>query len=760
MFASLLTLLQACSTTKRLGESDTLYTGVKKIEVESMTEEKVPGYVESAAKEPLLVKPNNPLWSAYVRTPLPTGLWAYNSLYTEKEKGFKHWLYRQFAKEPVLLSRLNLDVRMKMVEDILDNLGYFNSTASYEILPRRNPKKAKMNYKIRVAEPWTYSRVTFPDAICPVTSEICSIEESSLLKEGKQYNIDTLTRERVRITNHLREKSYYYFRPNYIEYLADTTKGERQVDMRMVLSKGVPVAARKPYKIGDVRVELMSARPATEADSMMLDGVELWYQKPLRLHKRFIKKHVEIRPGDDASLSSMNRTLQNLSKLGIFSYVNMEVTPLDSLKGSDYMDVLIRGRFDRPINVSFEVDFTSKSNSFIGPGLTFGIKHNNIFRGAEVFSVDFHGVYEWQTGNTRSSANATSINSYEFGVNTSLSVPRLLVPRRMQSRKPYDRRTTFSMGANMLNRPKFFRMLEFNLSPTYDFQSSERSYHSLTPFRLIYSNVLSKTEHFDKVLEQNKAVRKSFESQFIPSLNYTYTYKRGAGKGGVNELVWQTSITTAGNLFYGLYELAGSKGEKKLFGAPFSQFVKGQSEFKYYKRIGSSNALVFRVMAGAAHPYGNSSVIPYSEQFYIGGANSIRAFTIRSLGPGSYKPAEDEMYGYFDQTGDFKFEANVEFRFKMMGSLYGALFLDAGNIWLLRDDPDRPGAKLEAKNFFKELATGTGFGLRVDLTFLVIRADFGIGLHTPYKNPNKSGYYNIGRFKDGVGFHLAVGYPF
>lgn len=751
-------VLVGCSTTKRIADGEQLYTGVKKIKVTSMTDDEVPSYVESAATEPFMVKPNNPLWSPYVRSPLPTGLWAYNQ-YNEKGKGFSHWLFRKFAKEPVLVSKLKLDVRMKMVEDILDNHGYFNSTANYEVLPQRNPKKARISYNVKVAEPWTYSRVSFPEAICPVSSEICEIEDKSLIKVGKQYNIDTLNAERIRITNHLRDKSYYYFRPHYIEYLADTTKGVREVDLKMVLSKGLPSAVRRPYKVGNVRLELYSARGSREADSLNLDGIDFWYEKPLKYRKRYIKRAITVRSGDDASLSTMSRTLQNLSRQGIFSYVNMEVTPLDSLKGSDYLDVLIKGRFDAPINVSLELDFASKSNSFIGPGLIFGIKHKNFFRGAETFGIDFNGNYEWQTGNQRSSANATSINSYEFGVNASLSVPRLLVPKSMQSKKPYDRRTLFGLGANILNRPKFFRMLEFNLSTAYEFQTSKRSYHSITPFKLVYSNLLSKTDEFNKVLDQNKAIRKSFESQFIPSLSYTYTYNRGAGRTGANDMVWQSTVTAAGNVFYGVYELFGYKGEKKLMGAPFSQFIKGQTEFKYYKRLGRST-LVFRTLMGAAHPYGNSTVIPYSEQFYIGGANSIRAFTIRSLGPGSYKPNEDEMYGYFDQTGDLKFEANIEYRFPLMGALHGALFLDAGNIWLLRNDPERPGGQFKAKNFFKELATGTGFGLRVDVKFLVIRADFGIGLHTPYKNPKKSGYYNIGRFKDGVGFHFAVGYPF
>ena len=223
----------------------------------------------------------------------------------------------------------------------------------------------------------------------------------------------------------------------------------------------------------------------------------------------------------------------------------------------------------------------------------------------------------------------------------------------------------------------------------------------------------------------------------------------------------QDSVTSAGNLLSGILRAFGERQPQTLFGNRFSQFVKEVSEVKFYHRIGRrNNWLATRLLVGAGYAYGNSEVMPYSEQFYIGGANSIRAFTIRSLGPGSYRPPADDRNGYLDQTGDFKLEANIEYRFGIMGRLNGAVFLDAGNIWLLKKDPKRPGAELKWKGFLNDIALGTGFGLRYDISYLVIRADLGIGLHTPYPNPDKKGYYNISSFKDGLGFHLAIGYPF
>ena len=227
-------------------------------------------------------------------------------------------------------------------------------------------------------------------------------------------------------------------------------------------------------------------------------------------------------------------------------------------------------------------------------------------------------------------------------------------------------------------------------------------------------------------------------------MSYSYTYDRTYRR---NRFFWQNTVTSAGNLLYAIWEACGQHGTKRLFNNQFSQFIKDVNEVKFYQKLGDKNNwLAYRFLVGAGYAYGNSSVMPYSEQFYIGGANSIRAFTIRSIGPG--------------QTGDFKLEANVEFRFGIMGRLGGAVFLDAGNIWLLKNDPNRPGGVLKWRGFFNEIALGTGFGLRYDISYLVLRADLGIALHTPYPNPEKPGYYNISKFKDGLGFNVAIGYPF
>ena len=754
--AAALLLAAGCSTTKRLGTDDVLYTGVKKLEVKSTTDEKVPAEIVSEVEEPLLVKPNNPLYDSKIRTPFPIGLWAYNAFYTEKTKGFKAWLYRRLAKKPVLVADVKPEQRVPLVEDILDNKGYFGSSAKYEIVPKNNPKKARISYRIDVPEPWTYSRITFPQAVDPITAKIGTLQAGSMLRVGERYDIDSLTAERIRITNILRNDNYYYFRPDYLEYQADTTQQRLEVDLRMVMVKGIPPQALAPYRIGELEVSLFNVKPG-ERDSMYVDGVKVTYDKPLKVRPKVLERALTIHPGGSSRVDSIGNTLNNLTKLGIFRYVNMSVTPLDSLSaGRDSLNMSIMAAFDMPMEANLEMNFSSKSNSFIGPGLIFGIKHKNIFRGGELLSVDINADYEWQTGNSSAGANASAINSYEFGLNASLRIPRLM-PRFMPLIKRYDAKTTLNIGANLLNRPQFFKMLAFNMSGGYDFQTSPQSFHNLTLFKLVYNRLLGTTAEFDRTMAANPAIAMSFKDQFIPSISYTYTLDRKYGRE--NRVVWTSTAMSAGNILAGVYDVFGAGNDKRLFSLPFSQFVKGTSEVRSYFNIGSKNTLASRLFIGAGYAYGNSTVIPYSEQFYIGGANSIRAFTIRSIGPGSYHPAETTKYSYLDQTGDFKIEANVEFRFGILGGLKGAVFADAGNIWLLRDDPNRPGGVLTFKNFFNDIAVGTGVGLRFDISFLVLRADLGVGIHVPY-DTGKTGYYNIPRFKDGLGFHFAIGYPF
>ena len=750
----------ACSTVRRIPEGEVLYTGVKKLRIQPDSGVVLSTAAEEAARQPLSVAPNNPLYSPWLRTPLPIGLWAWNYCYTPREKGFKYWFFKRLAKEPVLLSKVQPGLRTQVAEQALANFGYFGSSVSDSLRYRKHGRKAKVDYTLRIAEPWFYGEIAYPTVNPGMDPLIDSLRATSLLRTGAQYNLDTLTAERQHITGILRDRGYYYFRPEYLEFLADTTLRPQHVDLRLTLKPNLPAGALKPYRVGDVTVRLRNLRPGPR-DTLRLRNATVIAQRPMKIRPRVLGRALTLRPGQLFTVDAQNRTQNELNQLGIFRSVNLSVTPLDSLRGGDTLDVAIDAQFDYPLEVALETDATSKSNSFIGPGVTLKVSNNNLFRGGEVLDVKLTGSYEWQTGNKNSGGQTSRMNSYELGLTSNLNLPRLLLPEGWVSRLRYPGSTAFQLGVELMNRPRFFHLIAFSGSAGYNFRTSPYSHHGLTVFKLTYNRLLHTTASFDQTMEENPSIAMSFRNQFVPSISYTYTFDKTYGATGNRRFYWQNSLTAAGNLLSGILRAFGERQPQELFGNRFSQFAKEISEVKFYHRIGRrNNWLATRFLVGVGYAYGNSEVMPYSEQFYIGGANSIRAFTVRSIGPGSYRPPADDSDGYLDQTGDFKLEANIEYRFGIMGRLNGAVFLDAGNVWLLKNDPNRPGAELKWKGLLDEIALGTGFGLRYDISYLVIRADLGIGLHTPYPNPDKKGYYNISSFRDGLGFHLAIGYPF
>lgn len=759
VLAIILAMFASCSTTKRLVDGETLYTGVKEMKIERYDGDKIEGSVKSQVKKSLSVPPNNALFGSNSIKFIPTQLWAWNYLYTTNEKSVKGWLYNIFAEEPVLIQTVRPDLRTAMAENILFNNGYFNSSANYTVnYDEDNPKKASVSYDVKVGQPYTLDSISFVGDSSALSEMIRRNSNKSLLYRGQRYCADTLAAERNRITTLLRDSGYYYFRSEYILYQADTTRNSGRVDLRMYISSTAPADALRSYKTGNISVHLYPPEGDMVPDTLQYRTLDVYGYEGLKLRRGLLPGNIILRPGKTFSLSDQNQSLRNLSSLGIYKSMIMTVTPFDSIKGRDSIDVNIDLQYALPMGFMVEANVSSKSNSYLGPGIIFGVSHNNLFGGGEQLSVSFNGSYEWQTGKDEGSS---LFNSYEFGATGALYFPRILGPRPRRHLRRLKSGTRIQLGANIMNRPHYFRMVSFNTSLAYDFHTSSTALHNFTPFKLVYTKMLHTTEEFDATLAENPAIALSFRDQFIPMINYTFTYDNGYEKSSKNRWIWQIGATEAGNIFYGIYSLCGVKGEKKIFGNPFSQFVKLTNEVKYYHYFDNNVCIASRLYVGAGYAYGNATEMPYSEQFYIGGANSIRAFTIRSLGPGSYRPDESDENGFFDQTGNFKLEANVELRFPIWGGLEGAAFVDAGNIWLLKDDELRPGGKLTLRSFGRDIALGTGLGLRYDIAnYLVVRIDVGVPIHAPYKT-TKSGYYNIdGSFWRNLRLHLAIGYPF
>ncbi len=745
-------LISACSTTRRLGEEDILYTGVKRTAIVPDSDQTLAPGLSDNVKEAVNVKPNNCLISPSVRYPFPLGLWVYNN-WPNPPKGFRHWLYEKLVEEPVLISDVRPEVRTEMIDQILDNHGYFRGHASYELAQGKNKKKASIIYNVHTGPQYYIDTVMLmPDTLRLYHLIDSVVQKCDYMRGGSRYDTDSLNEVRVRIANALRNKGYYFFKPDYVEYLADSTITPQRIALRVVLAGNIPKGADQVYTTGTITTRVLRNQGGGTPDTMHTKRGTVIQMKPSRLRQNLIPSCIRFREGKILTVRDMNRTQTYLSRLGIFNGVEINVIP-DTTK-HNVLNVDINCTFDKPMEASIEVNATSKSNSYIGPGVDLKLTSHNLFGGGEQLNIDLTGSYEWQTGRDK---HNSVFNSYEIGLNTSLAFPRLLAPRFIPRTRRELSWTRITLGADLLNRPHYFRMAQFNASFNYDWRVNRYITNTLTLFKLTYTKLLHTTHEFDSIMSQNRAIALSFQSQFIPQIAYTYNYDRYFDRD--NGISWTFTVQEAGNVFWAIWQAAGKKGEKELFDTPFSQFIKGTTQLVYNRRLIGDHWLVTRAAVGAAHAYGNSSQVPYAEQFYVGGANSVRAFTVRSIGPGSYRVPSDMVNGYFDQTGTFKFEFNVEYRFPIIGPLHGAVFFDSGNVWLLKNDPQRPGGLLQGKSFLRDLATGTGAGLRVDIGMLVIRGDLGIGIHAPY-DTGKSGYYNMESFKKSLAFHLAIGYPF
>ncbi|MCQ2289314.1 MAG: BamA/TamA family outer membrane protein [Muribaculaceae bacterium] len=749
----------SCSTTSKLGLNDVLYTGVKKIDYKQPDSVKIDADVQEQIFEAINVKPNNPLYSPYYRTPFPLGLWVYNH-WDANSKGLKGWLYKHLVARPVLISRVRPQARVDMINTLLRNNGYFTSSANYTLnYSKSNAKKASVTYEVNVAKPYTIGSIKYLDIPTPVGHIIDSLAKAdSYLKTGNRYCMDSLNNVRIKITNHLRNRGYYYYRPEYIQYLADSVNTKGVIDLQIINSPDVPNMALVKYVSRNITATVTDATGKGVPDTTEMNNCTLVKYNPVHIKDNVVPSNLRMRRGRPFGVNSMDRTQVALSRLGIFSGIDIQVTPvLDSItpEGNGVLDVDVNCMLDKPWEIKLELQGTSKSNSLIGPGLELGASQKNLFGGGERFTAKLNASYEWQTGGN-SKGGDTDFNSYDFGLDLSLAFPRLLAPRFVDRSRRYLNWTRVALNGDIMNRPDFFKMAQIGLSFSWEWHTNKTSMHEFTPLKLTYSKLISRTARFDSIMALNPAIKLSFEDAFIPMMKYSFTYDN---KFGANEITFNAQAMESGNVCAGLWSLAGVKGSKELFGTKFSQFVKAQAQVVWNRTLGEKTSLVGRAFVGAAHAYGNSEVVPFREQFFIGGANSVRAFAVRSIGPGGYSPETVDQYSYFDQTGTFKFETNWEYRFHLFSYFHGAAFVDAGNVWLLKDDPSRPDAKLTMKNFFKQLAVGTGAGLRFDMSMLVVRADLGIGVHLPY-NTSRKGYFNIPRFKDAFAFHLAIGYPF
>ena len=794
---SLLTLaLGACSIRRYQGADDQLYIGIRKIEVTDPPKHPYAEQAIAAAEERLNYAPNGSIFgSSSMRFPLPL-LSPAIYMHFAADSSLTGWIARRFTSKPVWMRDVIPHLRAKVAQQTLREQGYLRATTQATIIPATaDSMQARVDYQMQLGPLYLLDSVQYFPRVYIRPGRYFYHHRLSALQKGRPFSTAALEDDRTIVRTFLREHGYYYLKNEHIGYEADTLITPQRVALRTVLSATTPPEALRQWRIGKIMLrqlpeDLDAPTMLATTDSVALtDSIDLYYSERPIVRPGALKTRIRIRPGKLYNNLEEERTLSALNALSAFSSVEFYFTPREtfaqttteasSTKDSiaikrptfastpdsiGTLDLMILLRKDKPWNTYLGAAFMRKSTDFIGPGVSASLERNNVFGGGEKLSASVSGSYEWQTGRNPADSYSVAINSYQLGADLSLTFPSILFPRLIDAYYKYPTSTSFKVALQGINHARYYTLRSLSFTMDYNFQPSSRWSHRITPLSLNFTQLLRTTERFDELIQANPALGLSLRNQFIPKVGYGFTYTHREDDSP-HYMQLSGEVSEAGNLINASMTAFGSKYSetKQLFDVPFAQFVKAAVDLRYSYRIDRKQTLATHFATGAIYSYGNATTAPYIEQFFVGGANSLRAFTVRSLGPGSYNPTAVNAYSFMDRVGELKLEANAEYRRHLFGSCFGAVFLDAGNVWLLRPDEARPGAAVSEAgsvgNFLNQVAVGTGAGLRYDLSFLVVRFDVGVGLHLPYKT-KRSGWYNIPRFRDALGFHLAIGYPF
>lgn len=749
-------ILSGCSNTRFLTDDQILYTGRQKVQItttpKGSTSSSVKRHVNLASDH----KVNNSLFDRRILPPI--GLWVHNYWNVDDQKKFGSWMHKKLSVSPILLSDVNPELRAQKIESDLFDMGYFQAKAWSVIdTSSRNLKKARISYFVELSPPYTYNKIDFFSDKESIDSIVNRADFKKQISPGDQFNLEKLSIERNGLSRQIQNQGYFYFTPEFIGLSADTTIGNNQLNLEIRGKQELPPEVLAKYEIDHIVIHI--SRPSDTAfsisDTTYRDDLSIIssgdYLKPTVL-----RKAVFFNKGELYAYDTYQSTITRLNSLGIFSYVRIsyETSGEDSLVRQ--MDVRIDLVLADNISTEFEADMVMKSTGFIGPAISTRVSHGNAFKGAEKIHLELNGGIEWQWGSKQE--NQLGTFAYDLGISTGLTYPRLILPGKQENKKSHMlQQTSINVDLNILNRTAYYTMFSAKTNLNYKWGKTREIQHSYSPVYLNSVSLLATTLAFDSVVDENIYIRKSFEEQFIVGMKYDFSYDNTYKTQAFN-IFFQTGISSSGNLL-DLINGIGKDGSDRPYyflNNVYSQHVKLSTDFRFYIN-GYDKSLVFRLYAGTGLPYLNSTVLPYVEQFFSGGAYSVRGFTARTLGPGSF---HEEESSYIDQSGDLKLESNLEYRFGISKIIKGAVFLETGNIWLVNEDENRPGAKFEFNTFYRQLAVGSGVGLRFDFNFFVLRTDLGFPIRTPYVEDDRNWLFGTGNVFSDAHFYLAIGYPF
>lgn len=753
-FLLIMVLLSGCTALKYIPKEEQLYTGAK-IEViatKKITDQKI---AVSAVKDLIRPKTNTKILAS---RPL---LWIYFVAGTpKKETGFRHWLKTKVGEPPVYKSMTDPVLVSKAIDAKLYNMGFFNSYSQPEIIESKNEKTSSVIYKLFLYEPYTFQKIIFPKDSDILSKYITASEKGSLLKKDKRYDLDLLLQERARIDDRLKRHGFYYFNPDHILFKTDTALGNGKLLIYITLKPEIPEKAKLTYRIAEVNVypDYKLGKDSLNGNKEVIDSVN-YYDKTGYIKHEPVLRTVFIKNNQVYNRYKHNLTLNHLNGLGVFKFVNVRITEKDTAT-EGWLSANI---FLIPLpqkSVSVEMQGVSKSNNFIGPALTLSLRNRNAFKGAELMIYNLRGSFETQLNGLYKGQY-----TYEIDPRIELYVPRFMVPFKFKVNNNYVPRTKFILDYSFLSRVGYFDLNSFKFIYGYKWKQTRTIDHDLSLVSINYYNIYNTSSLFNDFINSNILLKRRFEEQFIAGIAYSFFYNEQLKRIKKNQVYFNGNIELAGNTL-SLYkkvisgENSTAGNPSKAFGINFAQFAKMDIDVRDYFHLGEKSMIASRFIAGWGLPYGNSFTMPYVKQFFSGGAYSVRGFPAYAVGPGSYAPPDSSKGILFlQQGGEIKLEANIEYRFPIVGIFRGALFADAGNVWLNNKSTDLPGAEFNGTRFIKEIAVGVGAGLRIDLNFFVLRLDLGVPARKPWLPEGQRWMLNQINFSDVI-FNLAFGYPF
>lgn len=715
------------------------------------------------------IPPNKKVWKeellSRVRPSVnnPFKLWVYNLVREpKKQKGFSYWLKYKVGEPPVLFDLAAAQRSRLVLENYLKENGYLNPVVRMDTLSQ--PKKVKIVYEIEVNHVYRINNIFLPEGTSVLEQLTRDHQQQSFLKKNQVYHAENLRKERSRLAAIATQNGYFGVTQNDIYFYVDTTKYRDSLDLYVRWKPATDGGELKKYRFGRTTVYpdyALTDSSGRAQDTLLQDHLTI-IEDAYFFRKGLLGRAIRGQAGEWYDGRLQTSTVNYLQDLDVFKFINLQ-TEKRQENGQYYLD---RTFYLTPASfrdIRFDFETNTRSGSYFGIQTAVNFSHKNWLGGAEHLALNLSVGGETQIGNS-----ARFINTLEVTAGASLAIPRLLwLNRQLDLYRDYVARTRFLLSNSYQVRTGFFTINRLTAQMTYDWRSNRKLRHLWTPLSVSQNRTFSINPDFQQQLDQNPRLKNSLENVFILGGEYQLSYSTQDINKIQPYFFFNGALKLAGNI---PYAVAGALGADQkpygILGSPFSQFAKLYADARYY-RPHRTNTWAFRLAGGVIAPYGNSTTAPYSEQFFIGGSTSLRAFHLRELGPGSYVNPNIQQLNFFDQTGDIKLEFNAEYRFDLFSYLKGAVFADAGNIWLLNQTigDDRQG-RFRWNTFLDEIAVGAGAGLRIDIQYFVIRLDVGFPIRKPVFNQgfewtlNRIDILDKKWRSDNLVWHLAIGYPF